>query len=91
MEYLKLFITHIIIPKEAKVIKATEKAHLWLELIFLYVKLHEFVGIFSFMSDHCAHTLFEDNAAITMIERSYDAWEALGAQPMIQRCYRSCR
>jgi hypothetical protein len=27
------------------------------------------------VSDHCAHTPFEDNAALAMIERSADAWE----------------
>jgi clathrin heavy chain len=27
------------------------------------------------VSDHCAHTPFEDNAALAMIERSSDAWE----------------
>jgi hypothetical protein len=42
MEHLKLFITRINIPK---VIKATEKAHLWPELVFLYIKYDEFVGI----------------------------------------------
>jgi clathrin heavy chain len=42
MELLKLFITSINIPK---VIKATEKAHLSPELVFLFVKYDEFVGI----------------------------------------------
>jgi clathrin heavy chain len=42
MEHLKLFIARINIPK---VIKATEKAHLWPELVFLYIKYDEFVGI----------------------------------------------
>jgi hypothetical protein len=39
MEHLKLFIARINIPK---VIKATEKAHLWPELVFLYIKYDEF-------------------------------------------------
>lgn len=40
MEHLKLFVARINIPK---VIKATEKAHLWPELVFLYIKYDEFV------------------------------------------------
>lgn len=40
MEHLKLFVSRINIPK---VIKATEKAHLWPELVFLYIKYDEFV------------------------------------------------
>ncbi|KAG5220979.1 Clathrin heavy chain [Salix suchowensis] len=39
MEHLKLFVSRINIPK---VIKATEKAHLWPELVFLYIKYDEF-------------------------------------------------
>ncbi|KAF8661339.1 hypothetical protein AX16_001434 [Volvariella volvacea WC 439] len=39
MEHLKLFVARINIPK---VIKATEKAHLWPELVFLYIKYDEF-------------------------------------------------
>jgi clathrin heavy chain len=35
MEHLKLFYGRINIPK---VIKAAEQAHLWPELVFLYVK-----------------------------------------------------
>ena len=41
MEHLKLFVSRINIPK---VIKATEKAHLWPELVYLYVKYDEFVS-----------------------------------------------
>ncbi|QRV88920.1 Clathrin [Ceratobasidium sp. AG-Ba] len=55
MEHLKLFVSRINIPK---VIKATEQAHLWPELVFLYVKYDEF-----------------DNAALSMMEHSADAWE----------------
>jgi clathrin heavy chain len=43
MEHLKLFVSRINIPK---VIKATEKAHLWPELVFLYIKYDEFVRSF---------------------------------------------
>jgi clathrin heavy chain len=39
MEHLKLFVSRINIPK---VIRATEQAHLWSELVFLYVKYDEF-------------------------------------------------
>ena len=41
MEHLKLFVSRINIPK---VIRSTEKAHLWPELVFLYVKYDEFVS-----------------------------------------------
>lgn len=41
MEHLKLFVSRINIPK---VIKATERAHLWPELVFLYIKYDEFVS-----------------------------------------------
>jgi hypothetical protein len=41
MEHLKLFVTRINIPK---VIKAAEKAHLWPELVLLYIKYDEFVS-----------------------------------------------
>ncbi|KAF8518034.1 hypothetical protein BU17DRAFT_76299 [Hysterangium stoloniferum] len=39
MEHLKLFVSRINIPK---VIKAAENAHLWSELVFLFVKYDEF-------------------------------------------------
>lgn len=39
MEHLKLFYSRINIPK---VIRATEQAHLWSELVFLYVHYDEF-------------------------------------------------
>jgi hypothetical protein len=42
LEHLKLFVSRINIPK---VIKAVEKAHLWPELVFLYIKYDEFVRI----------------------------------------------
>lgn len=41
MEHLKLFVGRINIPK---VIKAAERAHLWPELVFLYIKYDEFVS-----------------------------------------------
>ncbi|CAD6563669.1 MAG: hypothetical protein CYPHOPRED_000018 [Cyphobasidiales sp. Tagirdzhanova-0007] len=55
MEHLKLFWSRVNIPK---VISGAEKAHLWSELVFLYVKYDEF-----------------DNAALSMMEHSPDAWE----------------
>ncbi|KAG1869627.1 armadillo-type protein [Suillus subluteus] len=66
LERAHLFISRINIPKAGVmrtilVIKATEKAHLWPELGFLYIKYDEF--------------LFQDNAASAMIECSADAWE----------------
>jgi clathrin heavy chain len=59
MEHLKLFVSRINIPKvpsiasgvntladaSIQVIKAAEKAHLWSELVFLYVKYDEFVRV----------------------------------------------
>ena len=72
MEHLKLFIARINIPK---VIKATEKAHLWPELVFLYIKYDEFVGIFFSSCLIIVLIPLEDNAALAMIERSSDAWE----------------
>ncbi|KAG8858441.1 hypothetical protein FRB91_009751 [Serendipita sp. 411] len=39
MEHLKLFVSRINIPK---VIKAAEQAHLWSELVYLYVRYDEF-------------------------------------------------
>lgn len=72
MEHLKLFVARINIPK---VIKATEKAHLWPELVFLYVKYDEFVCVFFHDCLLLYSWLFQDNAALAMIERSSDAWE----------------
>jgi hypothetical protein len=56
MEHLKLFVSRINIPKarhfykafdclltNSQVIKAAEQAHLWSELVLLYVKYDEFV------------------------------------------------
>jgi len=55
MEHLKIFWSRLNIPK---VITACEEAHLWTELVFLYVHYDEY-----------------DNAAITMMKHSPDAWE----------------
>jgi len=71
MEHLKLFVARINIPK---VIKATERAHLWPELVFLYIKYDEFVRC-RVCCLPCDLTVSQDNAALAMIERSADAWE----------------
>ncbi|KAI8915232.1 hypothetical protein DFJ77DRAFT_461771 [Powellomyces hirtus] len=55
MEHLKLFWQRINIPK---VIRATETAHMWPELVFLYTHYDE-----------------HDNAALTIMEHSADAWD----------------
>jgi clathrin heavy chain len=50
MEHLKLFVSCINIPK---VIKAVEKAHLWHELVFLYIKYDEFVSTMHIINCVC--------------------------------------
>ncbi|KAF8141713.1 hypothetical protein EV363DRAFT_1308829 [Boletus edulis] len=61
MEHLKLFVSRINIPK---VIKATEKAHLWPELVFLYIKYDEFdnaaLAMIERSSDAWEHNQFKD-------------------------------
>lgn len=61
MEHLKLFWSRINIPK---VISAAEKAHLWSELVFLYVKYDEFDNAALSMMEHFAdawdHNQFKD-------------------------------
>ena len=68
MEHLKLFVSRINIPK---VIRATEKAHLWPELVYLYVKYDEFV---SFSSSFYRIPYLQSSRTMRM-ERSADAWE----------------
>jgi 3-hydroxymyristoyl/3-hydroxydecanoyl-(acyl carrier protein) dehydratase len=72
MEHLKLFVSRINIPK---VIRAAEKAHLWPELVFLYVKYDEFVRPTCQIDSSVPNRIPQDNAALAMIERSADAWE----------------
>lgn len=55
MEHLKLFVARINIPK---VIKATEQAHLWQELMFLYIKYDEFVCILRYFSSAAINLVF---------------------------------
>ncbi|KAF8582771.1 clathrin heavy chain 1 [Ramaria rubella] len=61
MEHLKLFVSRINIPK---VIKAAEKAHLWSELVFLYVKYDEFdnaaLAMMERAPDAWEHNQFKD-------------------------------
>ena len=72
MEHLKLFVSRINTPK---VIRATEKAHLWPELVFLYVKYDEFVSPRSLFHPILYLQLPRTNAALAMMERSADACE----------------
>ncbi|KAH6916189.1 clathrin heavy chain 1 [Coprinopsis sp. MPI-PUGE-AT-0042] len=61
MEHLKLFVARINIPK---VIRATEKAHLWPELVFLYIKYDEFdnasLAMIERSSDAWEHNQFKE-------------------------------
>ncbi|KAI0675438.1 clathrin heavy chain [Trametes maxima] len=61
MEHLKLFVGRINIPK---VIKAAERAHLWPELVFLYIKYDEFdnaaLAMIERSSDAWEHNQFKD-------------------------------
>ncbi|KAK0446711.1 hypothetical protein EV421DRAFT_1790875 [Armillaria borealis] len=61
MEHLKLFVSRINIPK---VLKATEKAHLWPELVFLYIKYDEFdnaaLAMIERSADAWEHNQFKD-------------------------------
>ncbi|THH15617.1 hypothetical protein EW146_g4889 [Bondarzewia mesenterica] len=61
MEHLKLFVSRINIPK---VIKAAEKAHLWPELVLLYVKYDEFdnaaLAMIERSADAWEHNQFKD-------------------------------
>ncbi|KJA25685.1 hypothetical protein HYPSUDRAFT_37118 [Hypholoma sublateritium FD-334 SS-4] len=61
MDHLKLFVARINIPK---VIKATEKAHLWPELVFLYIKYDEFdnaaLAMIERSADAWEHNQFKD-------------------------------
>jgi clathrin heavy chain len=61
MEHLKLFWSRINIPK---VIRATEQAHLWPELVFLYIHYDEFDNAVLAMMERSAdawdHGQFKD-------------------------------
>jgi hypothetical protein len=53
-EHLKLFVSHINI---LKVIKAVENAHLWPELVFLYINYNEFVRTVAPIVNLCTLTI----------------------------------
>ena len=61
MEHLKLYVSRINIPK---VIRGCEQAHLWRELVFLYVHYDEFDNAVLAMMEHSAdsfeHSAFKD-------------------------------
>jgi len=61
MEHLKLFVSRINIPK---VIRSCEEAHLWRELVFLYVHYDEFDNASQAMMEHSPdaweHSAFKD-------------------------------
>ena len=61
MEHLKLYVSRINIPK---VIRGCEQAHLWRELVFLYVHYDEFDNAALAMMEHSAdafeHSAFKD-------------------------------
>ncbi|KAJ6625007.1 clathrin heavy chain 1 [Mycena sp. CBHHK59/15] len=61
MEHLKVYVSRINIPK---VLKAAEKAHLWPELVFLYIKYDEFdnaaVAMIERSADAWEHNQFKD-------------------------------
>ncbi|RUS20583.1 clathrin, heavy polypeptide, isoform CRA_b, partial [Endogone sp. FLAS-F59071] len=61
MEHLKLFVSRINIPK---VIRACEQAHLWRELVFLYVHYDEFDNAASSIIEHSSdafeHSVFKE-------------------------------
>ncbi|KAH7873015.1 uncharacterized protein C8R40DRAFT_1161946 [Lentinula edodes] len=61
MEHLRLFVARINIPK---VIRAVEKAHLWPELVFLYIKYDEFdnasLAMIERSADAWEHNQFKD-------------------------------
>ena len=82
MEHLKLFVSRINIPK---VIKATEKAHLWPELVFLYIKYDEFVRTF-FLRIMVTSTNTTSGQCCS--GHDWTLFWCLGTQP-IQRSHRS--
>ncbi len=71
MEHLKLFWSRINIPK---VIKAAEQAHLWSELVFLYVKYGESRMMRAYFSsaNPCSCVDEFDNAALVSLYYPFD-------------------
>lgn len=75
MEHLKLFVARINIPK---VIRAAEKAHLWPELVFLYMKYDEFdnaaLAMIERSADAWEHNQFKDVIARVANVEMYVSW-----------------
>lgn len=86
MEHLKLFVSRINIPK---VIRACNEAHLWREVVFLYVHYDEFDNAVVAMMDHAAdsweHSAFKDIIVkVSNVELYYKALRFyLNEQPML--------
>jgi clathrin heavy chain len=86
MEHLKLFVSRINIPK---VIKAVERAHLWPELVFLYIKYDEFdnaaLAMIERSADAWEHNQFKDVIVrVANVEIYYKALSFyLQEQPML--------
>lgn len=86
MEHLNLFVARINIPK---VIRATEKAHLWPELVFLYIKYDEFdnaaLAMIERSADAWEHNQFKDVVVrVANVEIYYKALSFyLQEQPML--------
>ncbi|KAF8327169.1 clathrin heavy chain 1 [Cantharellus anzutake] len=84
MEHLKLFASRINIPKA---IKAAEKAHLWPELVFLYVKYDEFDNACLSMMERAAdaweHNQFKEVIVKVANIEMYALSFYLGEQPML--------
>ena len=86
MEHLKLFWSRINIPK---VIRASEQAHLWSELVFLYVKYDEFdnaaLAMMERSADAWEHNQFKEVIVkVANIEIYYKALSYyLAEQPML--------
>ncbi|KAJ7224497.1 hypothetical protein GGX14DRAFT_425944 [Mycena pura] len=86
MEHLKVYVSRINIPK---VLKAAEKAHLWPELVFLYIKYDEFdnaaVAMVERSADAWEHNQFKDVIVrVANVEIYYRALSFyLEEQPML--------
>ena len=86
MEHLKLFWSRVNIPK---VISAVDKAHLWSELVFLYVKYDEFDNAALSLMEHSAdafdHNQFKEIVVkVANIEIYYKALTFyIEQQPML--------
>ncbi|KAG0165695.1 hypothetical protein DFQ28_008457 [Apophysomyces sp. BC1034] len=86
MEHLKLFVSRINIPK---VIRACSDAHLWRELVFLYVHYDEFDNAVTAMMEHATesweHSAFKEIIVkVSNVELYYKALRFyLNEQPLL--------